>query len=291
MRTESNTIFKPHLMVGDYHPVENPHICYIGGGHQGNPPSGGQGGDSGNQSQGNQNQGTGDSGTGEDNTGQDDIYSQLFNDQSGNSVSQNGNKNPSPSSGSDSSTGNQNQTQNQNNNNDNVTRQLDAWAGSLNFGEGFSQESYEQFVNGDVKGFNAMLQDHGRSIVKQIFPVVAQMMQHLQRSMTEATTPEVQRMIDQAFESRKTNEEVVGAFGFENNPAMQRISMEIYKSVLPKVGNNKQKAIETTKQMLTRMNEDLNRAINIGNPPDGMPMNMGSEDSDFSALFGSLPKT
>lgn len=285
--------YAPHLMVGDYHPVANPYICYMSdestmqnaggdtGGNQGDQ-SGGQGGDNSQQA--------GESNTGDNNDGHEINFDELFIEQPSNNASQNsGNASPSSESNSAANQGNNNNNKSGTPNAGDMTQIIGDFAKGLNFGEGLTEESYKTLVEGDLKGFNDMLQEQGRSVVTQILPVFAQALQAMESRVSEGQTANIQKMINDTLNTRKTETDIAGEFGFENNPTMQTIAENVYKGVLAKVGNDHAKALKTTREMLGQMNEHLNRVTNVGNPPDGSQLNMGQKKTDFAALFSDLP--
>lgn len=262
----------PAMHVGFYDPLTNPNVCSVDimptgeGGSQPNTADTGTPPDGTN---------AGDSGQGNNNPSAEGNFDAIFNAQPDETPAPNGSPSASPSQESNQAVPPQNATQ-----------IMDNLVGGLNFGDGMSQEQFTEFADGNVQGFNKLLQDHGQNTVRQILPIVAKLLQSTHQNLTSTFQNEMKTQFESMTHNKSVENELTEMFGFQKNPTMQTLAENIYKGALSQTQDDHGKAIEMTKSMLTTMGHHINKSLNIATPPEGQDA-AGSQD-DFAKLFQDL---
>jgi len=213
------------------------------------------GGGSGDSSQGGDNSGgngapaNGDSGTG-DNNGQSFDASSFWNE-------------PTPSG--DNQQQQQQQSQNDSDPGREIGQQIAAGIKDYQFKPVFTQEIGEQLAEGNLDGANESFTNMARESMQQSVVMSAKIMEHLGTQMMA----QFQSMIDQRLGTEKDTEALSREFQSMSDPAMRPVVEGVFKQAMKHSGNDRDKAMQLTRNMLKAMGQTGKQDMGIDDPaPD-----------------------
>lgn len=158
---------------------------------------------------------------------------------------------------------------------------------NLSFGTPVTNEAIEQLANErNPEGLNAALNNIGRESVRQGFLMSAQLMQAAMGQMQERMEARMQEMLSGEFGNRDEDSFLQQQIPSYSNPAVRPVAKAIFTRAMELNGNNRDKAMAMTKEMLKFQTQQLAPDLGLNTAPGTGADNLASTTNWVEELMG-----
>ena len=162
-------------------------------------------------------------------------------------------------SGSDSNTGGSSDGEN-------ISQTLTQQLENLSFGDPiFTNEIAEQINNGDFNGVQERFNAMGQNIVRQALSMTVQIL----RPFAEQIQSQMREEFQGTLTNRDNNDTLVRDFPAAKDPRVAPVIKQIFSQALKNTGNNRERAVSQTKEMLRFMAGQTASDLDLSVAPRG----------------------